>query len=65
MSRYYIDKGSHRTFRYEARGRTGDYGYALGSYRTKEEALEAALRDRETQERYSNVGPGSWEDSFG
>jgi hypothetical protein len=65
VSKYYIDKGSHRRNRYEARGREGDYGYSLGSYSTKEEALEAALRDRESNDRYRNVGPGSWDDSFG
>lgn len=57
MSRYYIDRGIHRTYRYQARGSTGDYGYALGSYRTKEEALEAVLRDKREQEAYRNVGP--------
>lgn len=62
MSRYYIDKGAHRHFRYEARGGTTDCGYALRSYHTKAEALEAVLRDREMQERYRHVGPGSWDE---
>lgn len=61
VSKHYIDRGAHRTFRYEARGDNGTTGYALKSYRTKEEALEAVLRDKETQELYKNVGPGSWD----
>lgn len=52
MSKYYTDKGAHRTFRYEARGDDGVIGYALGSYRTKAEAYEAVLRDKEKQEIY-------------
>lgn len=62
MSRYYIDKGAHRYFRYEARGGTTDCGHALGSFHTKEQALEAVLEEKRNHEIYKHSGPGSWED---
>lgn len=64
MSKYYTDRGSHRTFRYtpHARRLDGTGGYNLPACRTKEQALEAVMRDREDQERYRNVGPGTWDE---
>ncbi len=56
MSKYYTDRGAHRTFRYEAWGNDGCQGYALKSYRTKAEALKAVLEDQREQERYGR-GP--------
>lgn len=62
MSRYYIDKGAHRHYRYEARGGTTDCGHSLGSFHTKEEALEAVLREKRYNEIYNPSGSGSWND---
>lgn len=63
MSKYYIDRGAHRTYRYQAHGNNGTIGYMLGCYRTKEQAVEAVLRDKEERERYAGYGSRhGWDD---
>jgi hypothetical protein len=60
-SEHYIDKGPYRAFRYEARGVNNNVGYSIGTFRTKEKALEAVLKERHERERLNR----SWGAQYG